>query len=131
MSEPVRPVGAIAPTGIVAPNPAVIQNITAGQRIQVRPGEPVYLFIEKRTGFSKSIEGLNKRTPFVVTRLAKAPQGVTNIRTQGTWFRVEVPRAAKVGTTDRVHVRTLQGAAKHEVGPRTYFTFEAGPRRMY
>ena len=52
------------PQGIVAPKPQsiVAANIKKGDKLEIRPGEPVYIFIEPRMGTGTSLQGLNKRS---------------------------------------------------------------------
>ena len=123
------------PMGIVAPQPQslISTNIKAGQKVELRPGEPVFLFIPTRVGSGTKLQALNKDTPFSIKRLASTPPGVPGIRTPGQWYQLSLKQGEKVGQRDQVQLVTTP-----VVGPNvkvksevTRFTLLAGGRRFY
>ncbi len=119
--------------GIVAPRPAVYTDIKRNQRIEVRPAEPIYLFIETRMGSGTQLEGLNKHTPFKVED-SQAPAGVPVPRTMGRWLKISVARGAKAGRSDRVKLVSspvLGPAAQSKPTSIVPFTLTVGNMRYY
>lgn len=120
------------PMGIVAPRPQslIAGDIKARQRVEVRPGEPVFLFIERRMGRGGTLSGLNKDTPFSITRLSKAPEGVAVPRTMGDWYRISLKQGEKAGQTDQIKLVERTVALQPKITEKP-FTLVAGGRRYY
>jgi len=123
------------PMGIVAPQPEALNsdNIKKGQKVEVRPGEPVYLFIPTRMGSGTQLQGLNKRSPFTIKQLQGTPPGVPGVRTMGTWYQLALKPGEKAGQRDR-----LQLISAPVVGPNVKvkpevknFTLVSGNQRWY
>ena len=126
----VRRAESVAPRGIVAPKPEILMDVKAHQRVEVRPGEPVHLFLASSVGAGRSIAGLNKRTPFTVTLMEKAPVGAA-ATTRGAWFKIEARPTAKVGTTDRVSVQLTPVVLNPVPVNELFFTLVVGAQRQY
>ena len=123
------------PMGIVAPQPQslISTNIKAGQKVEIRPGEPVYLFIPTRMGSGTKLDGLNKNTPFSIKALAGTPPGVPGVRTMGKWYQISLKPGEKAGQKDQVKLTTAPVVAPNvKVKPEvTRFTLVAGSQRWY
>lgn len=124
-----------APMGIVAPRPQALisDNIKAGQKVEIRPGEPVYLFIPTRMGSGTKLQGLNKRSPFTIKAMTGTPPGVPGVRTMGKWYQLALKPGQKAGQKDQ-----LQLISAPVVGPNvkvkpevTRFTLVSGSQRWY
>lgn len=101
--------------------------------IEVRPWEPIYIFVEMKMGAATSIEGLNKHTPFKV-EAAEKPEHAAAPRCMGQWFKVSADAKAKPGKTDLVKIVSrglysggVQGPPKVD----KYFTLKVGHVRYY
>lgn len=120
--------------GIMAPKPMALMAdaIKKGQVVEVRPGEPVFVFIEMRPGSGTSIKNFNKRSPFKMS-LSRPPVGVPVPRTMGSWYRIELGPGAKVGQKDRVAVVTKPVVAPglQVKGSAVPFTLCVGAMRYY
>jgi hypothetical protein len=117
--------------GIVAPRPELYTSTKYNQRIEVRPGEPVYIWIERRVGAGVRIEGFNKNTPFNIEHMSRPPQGVALPRAPGDFYRVSVDRAVKPGIADRVFKVTYPVVPNAQPSSRSPFTLVTGAMRYY
>src|SRR5688572_7780480 len=118
--------------GIIAPTPQALidANIKRGAKVTVRPGEPVFVFIQTRMGSKGRIAGLSRSSPFKIAPSA-APPGVPVPRTMGRWFQISLKPTARQGQTDQVSLVTravVLGPPKEEKKP---FTLVAGGRRFF
>lgn len=118
--------------GIMAPRPQALiaDNIKRGQKVEIRPGEPVFVFIETKMGTGGRLEGLNKKTPFKIS-LSRPPAGVPVPRTMGQWFRIELKAGEKAGQTDRIALVTRAVVPGAPVTERKNFTLVSGHQRYY
>ena len=121
-----------APMGIMAPRPQslIAGEIKAKQRVEIRPGEPVFVFIERRMGTGGKLAGLNKDTPFSITRLSKAPAGVAVPRTMGDWYKISLKEGEKAGQTDQIKLVERTVTLKPKITEKP-FTLVSGSQRYY
>ncbi len=127
-------IDAVAPPpgmGIMAPGPRVLManDVKPGMKLEIRPYEPVHLFIPIRPGVNHQLDGLNKHSPFTVER-ENPPSGVAAPRTLGYWVKISVKPNTKAGKSDRVFLARgsiMPGAER----TRTFFTLVAGNVRYY
>jgi hypothetical protein len=118
--------------GIMAPRPQslIADHIEARQRIEVRPGEPVYLFIPKRLGAATSLHGIDRNTPFSITHLKGTPQGVPGVRTPGDWYRISLKPGEEAGQQDQIKLVTKTVTPKTTTAVKP-FTLISGSLRYY
>lgn len=131
----VPPVNAAGrPMGIVAPQPETMasSSISRDQRIEVRPGEPVFLFVVTPIGGHSSIEKINKRSAFTFTPCER-PAGAAQPRAPGQWLRIELKPNTRAGAVDEVELQSVgMGLPGREPGKEVVpFTLVAGERRFY
>lgn len=135
MTTPVSNVVRAPGLGIIAPPPRAVMAdaIKSGEKLEIRAGEPIYVFIASRSGVATSVQGLNKRTPFSVTACPR-PAGVASPRTKGRWYRIDLRPTAKVGQVDRVALVTARAAVDprfaHPIASRP-FALVVGATRYY
>ena len=96
----VRISGHSAPKGIVAAAPHVVISVKNGDRITIRPNEPVYLFLESSPKAVRSVRSLSPNSRFVVTP-SDLPPFHSPPRAPGTWVTVSVKPGARSGATEQ------------------------------
>ena len=118
--------------GIVAPQPRslISDNIKRGQKIEIRPGEPMFVFIERRMGTGGRLEGLNKSSPFSISKVARPPAGVPVPRTMGDWFRISLKPGEKAGQKDQIKLVTST-VTLHPKETSKPFTLVSGSMRWF
>jgi hypothetical protein len=121
------------PLGIRAPDPrsVISDQIKKGSKVEIRPGEPVFMFIPSRVGAGTKLEGLNRNSPFSVTRVAKPPVGVPVPRTPGSWVRISLKLGEEAGQKDQVKLVARSVTPSHSTSKVVSFTLVAGHQRYY
>ncbi len=93
----VRISGHSAPKSIVAAIPHVVISVKNGDRISIRPNEPVYMFLEGSPKAVRSVRSLAQNSRFIVTP-SDLPPFHSPPRTPGTWVKISVKPNTKGGS---------------------------------
>jgi hypothetical protein len=116
--------------GIVAPQPRVQLSVKQGDRLEIRPHEPIHLFLSTKIGASRSISGLNKDSPFRIVE-ADPPRGTVQPKIPGRWYRIEVKDGTRAGRVDRVQVDVRPTVPRALGWKELSFTLVSGSMRYY
>jgi hypothetical protein len=121
--------------GIFMPQPKVFtpDTVKEGQVITVAQNEPIYFFMPAGIDVYSQLKHINKRGPFDLKQLDKAPDRAPNADARGTWFELSVKPGKLKGVAKAELVTTMapgrQLGDKHfelKVGPNIYYMM--GPR---
>ncbi|HSI05466.1 MAG: hypothetical protein ACAI38_25880 [Myxococcota bacterium] len=128
MTSEINFTGRSAPRGIVAPGPRVQLGIKQGDSFQIRPGEPLYVFVPLTVGTNFSFAQMEK-SAFSIGP-SQMPPGVGTPRIAGEWFQISMTPGVREGTREEVR---LQTKATPEAVAHTALTFTlvTGGRRFY
>ena len=82
--SPASGVSLFAPKPVVAALPQVILQVKPGQRVQIRPGESVFMFLQDRPDAVRAIRSVAEKSRFIVA-VSDLPPFQSPPRTQGHW----------------------------------------------